>query len=48
MRDTVVEWTKAPLVPVMVSTNVPVGVVLLAEMVRVALPDPVTDVGVNS
>jgi hypothetical protein len=47
VSDTVVEWTSAPLVPVIVSVTVPVGVVLLVAMVRVEVPDPVTDVGLK-
>ena len=41
------EWTKEPLVPVIVTLKVPLGVVASARMERLELPEPVTDVGVN-
>jgi hypothetical protein len=40
-------WLSAPLVPVMVSGEVPVGVVLAVVMVRVEEPDVVTEVGLK-
>jgi len=42
-----VEWVSVPLVPVMVSVGLPVGVLLLVCTVKVALPEPVTEVGLN-
>lgn len=47
VSDTVVEWTRVPLVPVMVTVNVPVAVVLLVVTVMVDEPEPVTVVGIN-
>jgi hypothetical protein len=45
---TVAECVKLPLVPVMVSGNEPVGVVLAVARVSVELPDPpLIDVGLN-
>lgn len=44
---TVVEWTRLPLVPVMVRVNIPLGVDLLVLTVRVDVPEPVTEVGLN-
>ena len=46
-RVTVVEWTVAPLVPVMVIVDVPTGVVLAVVTVKVEEPDVVTDAGLN-
>src|ERR1700733_9377060 len=43
----VAEWTSDPLVPVIVSVELPDGVLPLAVIVRVELPDPVTDPGLN-
>jgi hypothetical protein len=40
-------WLSVPLVPVMVSGEVPVGVVLAVVMVRVEEPDVVTEVGLK-
>jgi len=40
-------WLKLPLVPVIVSAELPVGVLLLVCTVSVELPEPVTDVGLN-
>ena len=42
---TVVECTKLPLVPVIVSVGLPVGVLAVVVMVSVELPDVVIDVG---
>jgi len=47
VRVTVVEWLRVPLVPVTVSVGLPVGVLLLVCTVKVALPEPVTEVGLN-
>ena len=47
VRFTVVEWLKEPLAPVMVRTEVPVGVFRLAVTVMVEEPDPVTEVGLK-
>ena len=38
---------KVPLVPVIVSVAFPTGVVLLVCTVKVALPEPVTEAGLN-
>ena len=46
-RVTVVEWVSAPLVPMIVSVNVPVGVVAEVVTLIVLLPDPATEVGAN-
>jgi hypothetical protein len=43
----VVVWLKAPLVPLMISGLVPVGVLLLVVILRFVLPLPVTVVGVK-
>jgi hypothetical protein len=40
-------WTKVPLVPVIVNVTVPVGAVLRGATVRVVVPEPVTEVGLN-
>ncbi len=42
-----VEWTRVPLVPVIVSVKVPVGPVLEGRTLKVELPEPVTVVGLN-
>ncbi len=42
-----VVWTKAPLVPVIVSVKVPVDAVLEGATVRVTVPEPVTVVLLN-
>jgi len=47
VRVTLVEWVSVPLVPVMVSVGLPVGVLLPVCTVKVALPEPVTEVGLN-
>ena len=47
MSVTVVEWTKEPLVPVIVMVYVPVGVVVAGFTPNVEFPDPVTVAGVN-
>ena len=44
---TVVECVKAPLVPVIVSTRLPVRVVLLVVTVRVLVPEPVIEAGLK-
>src|SRR5260370_36918462 len=44
---TVVEWTVAPFVPVMVIVDVPTGVVLAVVTVRVEEPDVVTAAGLK-
>lgn len=46
-RVTVVEWTRLPLVPVMVRTKLPEGVVVLVVTDMVEEPEPVTDVGLK-
>jgi hypothetical protein len=43
----VVEWIKSPLVPVIVSVYVPVGVEDEVVTVSVEVPVPGTDVGLN-
>ena len=40
--------TRLPLVPVIVKVNVPFGELVLVEMVRVELPEPVTEVGLKA
>ncbi len=45
--DTVVECTRLPLVPVMVSVEVPAGVEELVETESVELPEPATEVGLK-
>ena len=48
VSDTVVEWLNVPLVPLIVSTKLPVGVRLRVEMVKVDVPaPPVTEEGLN-
>ena len=48
MRDTVVLWLKVPLVPLIVSTKLPIGVRFRVLMVSVEVPaPPVTDDGLN-
>jgi hypothetical protein len=45
---TVVVWLNVPLVPLMVSVLVPVGVLLLVEILRVDVQvDALTDVGLK-
>ncbi len=44
---TVAVWTSEPLVPVIVSVGLPVGVLLVVVTVSVEDPDPLTDVGEN-
>ncbi len=44
---TAVEWTRLPAVPVIVSTELPVGVFLLVETVSVEEPEPVTEAGLK-
>src|SRR5260370_32685927 len=44
---TVVVCVKLPLVPVMASVGLPVGVELLVETVSVEVPEPLTEVGLN-
>jgi len=44
---TLVEWTRPPLVPVMVNVNVPVCALRFAFTVNVDVPDPVTEVGLK-
>jgi len=44
---TVVECTRLPLVPVIVSVYVPAGVVVLVVTDMVDEPEPVTDVGLK-
>jgi hypothetical protein len=46
-RVTVVEWLKLPLVPVMVSVAVPIGVLRFVVMVSVLDPDPVIELGLK-
>jgi hypothetical protein len=45
---TVMLWTLLPLVPVMVSVEVPPATVAGTVTVNVEVPDPVTDVGLNA
>src|SRR5262249_37875265 len=45
VRDTVAECVIVPLVPVIVRVRVPVRVVDVVLMVRVLVPDPVTEAG---
>ena len=40
-------WLKLPLVPVMISVELPAGVELVVETVRVEDPEPLTDVGLK-
>jgi hypothetical protein len=40
-------WTKVPLVPVIVNVTVPGGAVLWGATVRVVVPEPVTEMGLN-
>src|SRR3954462_4189393 len=47
VRDAVAEWTTAPLVPVIVSVDVPAATFLLDEIVNVEAPELVMDAGVN-
>ena len=47
VSDTDVEWVRLPLVPVIVSGNVPVGVVATVVTVMVDVPEPVTEDGLN-
>jgi hypothetical protein len=44
---TVVLWVSVPLVPLIVSVYVPAGVEALVDTVKVELPEPATDVGLN-
>lgn len=46
-RLTVVEWVVVPLVPVMVRVTGFFGALLAALIVRVEVPDVVTDAGLN-
>src|SRR5579863_4425117 len=47
VKLTVVEWLNAPLVPVIVSVLVPVGVFLAVDTVIVDVPEPVTELGLK-
>jgi hypothetical protein len=47
VKVTVVEWDSEPLVPVIVSVGLPVGVVAAVVTVRVELAPPAIDVGLN-
>jgi hypothetical protein len=47
LKPTVVERDSAPLVPVIVSVELPVGVAPDVATVSVAFPDPVIDPGEN-
>jgi hypothetical protein len=47
LRLTVVEWLKAPLVPVTVNTEVARGVVLFVVTVKVELPGVVREDGLK-
>jgi hypothetical protein len=47
LNPTVVERWSAPLVPVIVSVDVPGGVAPVVATVSVALPDPAIDAGEN-
>ena len=47
VRFTVLECVRRPLVPVMVSVNVPVDAVLKVETLIVDEPEPLSDVGLN-
>jgi hypothetical protein len=47
VRDAVAEWTTAPLVPVIVSVDIPGATFLLDEIVNVELPELAIDAGVN-
>ena len=47
VRATVVEWLVGPLVPLMVTVNVPVWAVLVVLTVKVEDPEPDTDVGLK-
>jgi hypothetical protein len=46
-RVTVVEWTRVPLVPVIVSVYVPGGVEALVVTDMVEVPEPVTELGLK-
>jgi hypothetical protein len=46
-RDTVALCVRLPLVPVIVSVEVPAGVLLAVVTVSVEFPEPVTDVGLK-
>lgn len=47
VRVTVAVFTSEPLVPFTVSVKVPVGVLVVVRTVRVELPEPLTEVGLN-
>ena len=47
VRVAVAVFTSEPLVPFTVSVYVPVGVLVAVRTVRVELPEPVTEVGLN-
>jgi len=47
-KVTVVLWLREPLVPVMVSVYEPAGVVVEVVTVRVEVPEPATEVGLNT
>src|SRR5438477_284237 len=47
VRFTVLECVRLPLVPVMVSVNVPVDAVLRVETLIVDEPEPLSDVGLK-
>ncbi len=42
-----VEWLKLPLVPVIVSVRLPVGVFVPVDTVKVDAPEPVTEDGLK-
>ena len=46
-RVTAVEWTRLPLVPVMVKEKVPAGVELAVVIANVDVPLPATDPGLK-
>ena len=44
---TVAVWLRLPLVPVIVSVELPAGVLVVVVIVSVEVPEPVTDAGLN-
>jgi hypothetical protein len=44
---TVAVWLREPLVPVIVSVELPIGVLVVVVTFIVALPEPVTEAGLN-
>ena len=47
-RTTVAVCVSDPLVPVIVSVELPVGVLVVVVIVRVELPDPLIEAGLNA